>query len=398
MASTSEQWLSGVQSIYGCTNNVNPHLLSNPSLTPSLHDLFQDFVSDNLSRRQSSLEPQQMRLLLHPLHNMLCHLRQIVSCFPDVLNTRRATSRTVTKTLLQQRVEEVEGLLQKWYELTSAMHKADPSCAVTRCNLVLYHLISLNAVTSFPEVEQLARQERFEGARPTHWELALRHKRCILQREQAIFHCGQVIRLLRALPADLQPSWWGTALYRAILVLWTDGLCRLDPSFNVSNNNNNNNSNNTGGPSSSPGASSSAGATSPSRARTPSSVSGASTCAPAPATLSVRIKEDSATPTPAPAQPPSSPGKVAVDQMTAEHPAMIAYLWGGDGKAVLTRPDGTTVGVDSPAEVLAFGIQTLEEGVSTRVGDGLRRKLVTLAGNWNLEQMGLQMGCRSPLD
>ncbi len=88
LSPNAESWLAGVQSIYGCTANVNPQLLSTPSLTPSLFDLFQDFLHDNLSRRQSSLSPQQLRLLLHPLQSLLCHLRQMLSCFSDVLATR----------------------------------------------------------------------------------------------------------------------------------------------------------------------------------------------------------------------------------------------------------------------------------------------------------------------
>ncbi len=54
MSPSSERWLAAVQSVYGCTANVNPQLLSAPSLTPSLYDLFQDFLHDNLSRRQGA--------------------------------------------------------------------------------------------------------------------------------------------------------------------------------------------------------------------------------------------------------------------------------------------------------------------------------------------------------
>lgn len=345
LAPNSEQWLSGIQSIYGCTANVNPHLLTTPSLTPSLYDLFQDFLHDNLTRRQSSLEPQQMRLLLHPLQSLLCHLRQMLSCFSDILGNRRATGRTVTKASTHQRLEEVQNLLQKWYELAMAMHKSNPACPITQCNLVLYHLISLNAVTSFPEIERLARREGFEAGGPTYWELSLRHKRCIYQREEAIFHCGQVLRLLRSLTSDKQPSWWGAALYRVTLVLWTDGIGRLDPSF-----------------------------------KTAASSSSASS--------SVTLKEGGGSPA-AVGSSPSPAGRVCVDQVTPEDPAVIAYLWGGDGTAVVTSADGTIISLDDPSDVLDLGIKTIENGVSTRVGDGIRRKLITLAGNWSLASIGV---------
>lgn len=250
----------------------------------------------------------------------------MLSCFSDILATRRPTVRTVTKASTTHRLEEVQGLLQKWYELAIAYHKANPGCGVTKCNLVMYHLISLNAVTNFPEIERLARKEGFEPNGPTYWELSLRHKRCIYQREEAIFHCGQVLRLLRDLPR--QPTFWSAAIYRVTLILWTDGIGRLDPSFKTA-----------------------------------------------------ATKEGSASPV-------STVGNVAVDQVTPEDPMVISYLWGGDGTAVLTKADGTVMNLENPTNVLELGIKTIESGTSTRLGDGIKRKLATLAGNWSLDSIG----------
>lgn len=332
MSANADQWLAAVQSIYGCTANVNPQLLNTPSLTPSLYDLFQDFLHDNLSRRQGSLMPHQLRLLLHPLQSWLCHVRQMLSCFSEVMmsSARRpnhnhsnhphnhnhshshSNHNPVTKESFISHLNEVQGLLQKWYELTIAYYKAHPSCAITRTNLVLYHLISLNAVTNFPEIERLARREGFDGS---YWELSLslRHKRCVYQREEAIFHCGQVYRLLRSMPADRRPGWWSAAVYRATLILWTDSMSRLDPSFQ---------------------------------------------------------KRDDLGP------------NVHVDQVTPEDPAVIAYLWNGEGVPVLTGTDGSTVGLGLPGDVLEYAVKTLETGVSSRLSDGIRRKLVALNDNW----------------
>ncbi|CAN8106104.1 unnamed protein product [Discula destructiva] len=336
LADNSEQWQTSIQSLYGSMANVSPHILTTQSITPSLFDLFQDFLQDNLSQRRSNLGPQQMRLLLHPLQSLLCHLRQMLSCFTDILGTRRSTGRTVSKASTNQRMEEVQALLQKWYELAITMSKENPNCYVMKCNLVLYHLISLNAVTSFPEIERLARKEGFEAGGPTFWELGLRHKRCIYQREEAIFHCGQVLRLLHSLPADRQPSWWSAALYRVTLILWTDGIGRSDPSFKT-------------------------------LASPPASRDGGS-----PSTTSV-----------------SPRGNLAIDQVDPEDPAVVAYLWGGDGTPFLTRADGLLISLDSPTKVLELGMMTIEGGVSTRIGDGIRRKLATLAGNWTLDSIGV---------
>ncbi|KAH8194391.1 hypothetical protein TruAng_011440 [Truncatella angustata] len=317
MSANAEQWLAAMQSIYGCTANVNPQLLTTtPSLTPSLYDLFQDFLHDNLSRRQSSLTPHQLRLLLHPLQNLLCHLRQMLTCFSDVLSARRTTSRTVTKASTMLRLEEVQALLQKWYELSIAYFKANPTCPVSKTNLVLYHLISLNAVTNFPEIERLARREGFDGS---YWELSLRHKRCIYQREESIFHCGQVLRLIRSMPGDRRPTWWSTAIYRATLILWTDSVSRLDPNFPKTD------------------------------------LSGA---------------------------------PVAIDQVTPEDPALITYLWNTDGIPILTRSDGATISLEHPSDVLGYAVKAVEEGVSCRLSDGIKRKLVALCNNWNVVGLG----------
>jgi hypothetical protein len=323
MSTNSEQWFSAMQSVYGCTTNVNPQLLSAPSVTPSLYDLFQDFLHDSLSRRQPSLSPQQLRLILHPLQALLCHLRQILSCFSDILGARRTGARTVTKASTLLRLEEVQALLQKWYDMTLNYSKANQGCPVTRCNLVLYHLISLNSVTNFPEVERLARREGFDGS---YWELSLRHRRCIWQREEAIFHCGQVCRLLRLMPNDRRPAWWSAAMYRAALILWTDSISRIDPSFQTDK------------------------------------------------------RDDNGAARPAP---------VIIDQMTPEDPSLVAYIWNGDGVAMLTRLDGSKVTLDKPAEILSYAVKNIENGSSSRIGDGIKRKLIALGNNWNVDAMGL---------
>jgi hypothetical protein len=356
MSSNAEQWFANVQNIYGCTANVNPQLLTSPSLTPSLGDLFQDFLHDNLSRRQSSLSPQQLRLLLHPLQSLLCHLRQMLSCFSDVLSTRRATSRTVTKATTMMRLEEVQALLQKWYELSMSLYKSDPSCMTTRCNLVLYHLISLNAVTNFPEMERLARREGFDGS---YWELSLRHKRCVYNREEAVFHCGQIMRLLRSMAPDRRPCWWPAAIYRATIILWVDSIARLDPNFQK--------------------------AQQPVQ-QSPGSISQQTQTTPG--SDSSRLEELTSATSSSAGSGSSNSNIVAVDQVTPEDPAVIAYLWSGDGVGVLTRRDGSTVGLDKPAEVLAYGVMALDEGVSSRIGDGIKRKLMTLGSNWSVEGLG----------
>jgi hypothetical protein len=122
------------------------------------------------------------------------------------------------------RLEEVQSTLHKWYELAMLNSKADPDCTITNGSLVLYHLISLNTVTYFPEIERLVRKEGFDGL---SWESALRSKLFIYKSENAIFHCGQVLRLVSNMPTTERPPWWSAAIYRATMILWVGSISRV---------------------------------------------------------------------------------------------------------------------------------------------------------------------------
>ncbi|KAJ5054546.1 uncharacterized protein L3040_000817 [Drepanopeziza brunnea f. sp. 'multigermtubi'] len=224
LAKDSTEWLAALQQTH--SGWTSPNALELRPLTPSLCDLFQDLLHDHLGHRPEPLSPLQLKLLLHPLQSLLCHLQQVLHCFGDAFTGGRRGTRTVTKASTTLRLEEVQSLLKTWYELCEAHAKADPGCPVTRANLVLYHLISLNAVTAFPEIERLARREAFDGSRQ---QLAARCRLGVHQPEEALFHCGQVLRLVVSMPRDGRPHWWATAVYRAALVLWVVSLSRVDP-------------------------------------------------------------------------------------------------------------------------------------------------------------------------
>ena len=122
-------------------------------------------------------------------------------------------------------MEEVQCLLQRWFHLASKYTKTHPECPVMQAHLVLYHLIGLNAVIDFPQIERLARRETFDG---TYQSLVWTHKRCISDVGEAVFHCGQVIRLVRNMSRSSRPAWWAAAIYRAALTLWCDSLINKD--------------------------------------------------------------------------------------------------------------------------------------------------------------------------
>ena len=229
-AKDPSEWLAAIQTqnqspigtTTTTTNWMSPTALPNPPTQPSLREIFEDLLNE--TRRYGQLSPLELRLLLHPIQSLLFHLRQVSSCFSDLFSSRRG-SRTLTKTSTLLRLEEIQSLLQKLYELYTLNTSKQPPCLITQTNLVLYHLISLNAITSFPEIERLARREAFDSSSR---DLHPRYKRCIHQPEEAIFHAGQIIRLLSSIPKNEQPYWWSTAFYRATMILWVESLFRLD--------------------------------------------------------------------------------------------------------------------------------------------------------------------------
>lgn len=190
----------------------------------SLRDLFRYFLDDEVLSQGIEMTPLQMRLLLHPLQSMVCHNSQLIGCFSDNVQTRSKNS-GVTAASTRCRVEEVQCLLNRWYKLAEHYLKSQPFCPVMQANLVLFHLISLNAITNFPEIEKLARREAFDG---TYQALVWIHKRCIADVNEATFHCGQVLRLVRGMAKTVRPPWWAGAVYRSALVLWCDSLINKD--------------------------------------------------------------------------------------------------------------------------------------------------------------------------
>lgn len=193
----------------------------------ALRDLFQHFLDDEMIALGIEMTPLQLRLLLHPLQSLVCQYSQLLSCFSDSPASRNKTTRALTAASTRSHLVEVQSLLQRWFDLAERYLKANPMCAMMQTNLVIFHLISLNAVTSFPEIERLARRENFDG---TYQQLASTHKRCISDVEEAVYHCGQVFRLVRSMPRSIRPSWWAAAIYRVALVLWTDSLLHRESS------------------------------------------------------------------------------------------------------------------------------------------------------------------------
>ncbi|KAJ8123569.1 hypothetical protein ONZ43_g516 [Nemania bipapillata] len=304
----ANQWMATMQSPFNYSTIPDAQLVPPPPLTPSLYELYQQFVHDNTEgNAMASLTPYQLRLLLHPLQTFLWHLREMTFYSSDPSNMANVASPPAIETPTLFRKEEVQRLLQKWQRLAHAHLQSNPSCVTSMTNMVLFHLISLNSVTNFTAIEQLAR-----GNGSVEQRLQISHY--IQHTGEATYHCGQVIRLVRAMPTDRRPVWWSAAIYRAMLILWAYSILTRDSN--------------------------------------------------------IQFYLESETP-------------VVIDQLTLEAQPLYDYMWSGKGTPVLSGPNASTVRIDKPSDVIDYAIGLLKGGISTRFGDGLRRKLITLKQRCN---------------
>ncbi|KAF8854878.1 hypothetical protein BDZ45DRAFT_747032 [Acephala macrosclerotiorum] len=189
----------------------------------SLKSLFQNLLLNDLCGRNYQPSAAELRLLLHPIQSLLCQVGQVIGCTSERRGSHR-TARPLTAASTLLRLEEAESALQRWYDLCMITARKDSECPFTTPSIILYHVICLNTITYFPEIERLARKESFldSPCRGTN-----QHYRCIQDSKKAIIHSGQILRLIASMKYSTLPPWWPIAVYRAAMVLWTDSILRI---------------------------------------------------------------------------------------------------------------------------------------------------------------------------
>jgi hypothetical protein len=215
-AKTAPEWSAVFNQVHEFTGGYSS--IGSGARPLPLRDMFRLFIEDEIVSRGIELTPVHLRLLLHPLQALTCQYQQLMSCFGDSSNGVMAGS-------ARARQDELQVLLKRWHNLAERYLVAHPVCPMIQASMVMYHLISLNTITNFLEIERLARKEGFDG---TYQQLAWAHRKCIGNVEEALFHSGQVFRLVRGMAPQVRPPWWPGAIYRAALILWTESLMRND--------------------------------------------------------------------------------------------------------------------------------------------------------------------------
>lgn len=190
-------------------------------LRQTLKQLFQDFTHGTLPDR---VPPRHLQLLLHPLQALTYHSRSLLSWV-------RSTSSLELSRIATSGVLETERLLRSWYILATKPHNEHTFTNDSTLSLILYHFIFLNLAANLVAIERLTNPGTLDLA---FWQRFLQDQECFPSRQEAIFHCGQALRHLRAVDADARPWWWPTAVHRAILTLWAAShLASINPDPNL---------------------------------------------------------------------------------------------------------------------------------------------------------------------
>lgn len=220
-------------------------------------------------------------------------------------------ARVLSATVASSRLENMSAIVDQWYTVfRQSFRDQEGLCWTTIAALIMYHLIALNSITSFSSIEKFARREvSLEGFREPTWL----QMRAVDEHEEALFHCGQVWRLIRLMPEPVRPLWWPGALYRASLVAWA-------------------------------------------------------TCT---AIVGTRSPVD-----------PSTTRFVALDALTPEDPTIQRFRHKREGVPVLTSSHHLVTSLETPINVINYSVEILQRESTTRLGDGISRKLQHLAERW----------------
>jgi len=191
--------------------------LGEATSTPSLANLFAGLVNGELSNKAEEISWLELRLLLHPLQALIYHLNKTSSS-----NFRPNNQAHWQRFCLQ--VEEIQHLLKQWYDIAKQnILSGDNISYQGCCAMIVYHLISLNAVTYFPDIERLARgQISMAEFKESIWT----ERRYVKNLPFIWCHCGQILRYFRMLPKSRRPHWWSASIYRVALSLWATELAK----------------------------------------------------------------------------------------------------------------------------------------------------------------------------
>ena len=195
---------------------------------PSLASLYWLFTRDDFLHMNVFITPLQLRLLQCALQTQVLQNSQIAR-FINVEESFHGTSLGIStnsqlSTCAQIRLEEIQGLLVRWFVLSKRVLGSKESSEISLACYLMHHLISMELHICFEDVQCLAGKDGLEVGRTLVPQFCRWAKSPASMR--AIAHAGQVINLLQSsvlgeTSNQLRPLWWPVALTRATLVMWS---------------------------------------------------------------------------------------------------------------------------------------------------------------------------------
>ena len=199
-------------------------------MPPSLNDWLSWFSETNDFRSTAHISPVTLRLLLCHLQDQVIQLRFNIDRVLGRGQTHKG-SQHLPVVLFAVQVQEVQEQLRKWHDLTKTQIPNETASPETATNMILYHLIMLNTMVNFPEIELLARSNEKSEVGYDPLRRCSQYAHHLENTTEIYFHCGQVMRQVRSIPEPARPPWWAGAIYRVALVAWANGTV----SVNVAN-------------------------------------------------------------------------------------------------------------------------------------------------------------------
>lgn len=233
-AKTATDWAFVYQQIYKPTEPLAQDQFIRRQ--PALHDIFRQLLEIDSNIENLKLTALQLRLLLCPLQIIVFQSQLFASYLPGIssssLSSSSSTSQQGTQgsreaTSTTNQLIEIQAWLGRWHTLVKKYLTTNAVCPVIQASLVLFHIISLNTMISFPAVEADVRGEKRNGAGEEQGLSAFRRPHNQHQGgssfgiRQIAHHCEQILSLVRAMGRNVRPSWWPGAVYRACLIMWT---------------------------------------------------------------------------------------------------------------------------------------------------------------------------------
>ncbi|OQV03645.1 Fungal specific transcription factor domain-containing protein [Cladophialophora immunda] len=222
-AETEEEWRALVER-YGQLQGPGNHSRLHP---PSLAAFYCMFLRHDFLELHCHVTALQLRLLLCAIQTQVTQFVQsnrFVSTEPYADEPHLESS-----SFASLRQEELQTMLIKWYILSQRVLGGDGETEMTLACKLIYHLVWLELLICFSDIQLLAGREGPAGAKPLipQFQRWVRSPASL----KALAHVGQVLKVLQCPEyIVLRPLWWPIALFRVSLIMWAYGIgCKLQP-------------------------------------------------------------------------------------------------------------------------------------------------------------------------